>query len=105
MDKEKCCSIYYCSCGCTVKDKVRSHVMTQFKSIDLLSLGWEANDRLAVQLNNGNQVIVTKGDIFSNGVWASGYFATVYFNSHRRVPDYVFSYPAHELGLEEFAEF
>jgi len=101
MNKEGCCNIFRCPCRCRMRDKVYMHVITQFKSIDLLALEWGDNDKLAVQLDNGNQLIVTRGDIFTNHGWDNGYYVAVYYNSKRRTPNYIFSYPTYELGLEE----
>lgn len=81
------------------------HIMTQFKAVDLFDLEWGDKDKLAVQLDNGNQLIVTRGDIFANVEWVNGYYVAVYYSSKQRTPSYIFSYPTYELGLEEHAEF
>ena len=100
------CDIFVrCSCLCPTREKVRRHVFENFKAVDLIELGWEPKCRLAVQLENRNQLVVTRGDVFHNRAWGNGFFVAVYQKPQRRFASYCYSFSMSELGLDEHFEY
>jgi len=100
------CGIFQiCECDCSVEDKVRKNTIDSFKSIDLLTLGWNQGEQLSVLLKEGSVLVVTKGDVYTVQGWQDGFYVTVYRWPISNNVSFCFAYPMGELGLEEHFEF
>jgi len=100
------CDIFRdCACRCNLREKVRKQAVSNFKSIDLLALGWGQSDRLTVSLEDNCSIVVTRGYVYANLGWEAGFFVTVYKWTISANVSFCFAYTQNALGLEEHFEF